>query len=287
MRWKVRDVGEAVRGSRLFMSLWRMRDSLGASAVGGYIWLEDRLEPKRLRLSVWFGVLVATTFGIGVARALQFPSDDLWKSGVGKALLIVSATTTAIASALILADYRSLVRSLAATDVLDRACRRLARFLVGELAVTNEQIGVHVWEIQGVWPVRHLTRIATSRPRRRPSTATWRKGKGAVGRCWKTGDDVLAEIGDLAGTEEDEFERLPPDRRFNLRWREFRRIRQYPTVLAVPLREGRTKRRRLGGVLSVDLRVPGRTADLEAVWLLNEDTVIDAILILCDDALAK
>jgi hypothetical protein len=271
--------------TRLYLWLWRRRDGLGNRLVKAYIWLEESLAPKRLRLSLLFGLVLVAGVGIALAKGLPFPSEAFWDHQYAKGLIVGGVVANGLASALLLADYRSLARAQATAEDLRVVCSDLATLVSQELSLDVTKIGVHVWEIHGIWPVRYLSRVASSLPKRRHAEIIWRKKKGAIGRCWKTHGDVYADIGDLMNVDEATLERLPPPARFHLRWREFSLTKKYPTIFAVPLREGRGARK-LGGVLSVDLRVPGRTADLQAFWEAQE-TKINNILALCDHALAR
>jgi hypothetical protein len=264
-----------------------MRDRLGGRFVSGYIRLEDRLEPKRLRLSLSLALVAAVAAGALTAKGLDFPSAHFWARSGAKALLVGAVFAQLVGTAVLIADYRNLVRSQSAKDVLAEACKTLATFVAEKLAIQPDEVGVHVWEIRGVWPVRYLSRIARSHPMRSETAIDWRKGVGAIGRCWKECEDTLADVGDLIDIDEATFEALPRRNRFNLRWRDFDRLKRYPTVLALRLHGDLRGARAIAGVLSVDLKVPGRKDDLKSLYDQHLDREIGAVLAVCNDALGN
>lgn len=273
--------------NRITLGLWRFRDAAGGRVVGTYISMEDRVAPKRLRLSFGFGLIVVAAAAVIGAKGISFPSAEFWNDDSGKVVLMGAVVANALGGLLLVADYRALVRAQNAADDLTEACRTLMDFVADRLEIAVGQVGVHVWEVRGIWPVRYLTRVATSQPRRPPTAINWRKRKGAIGQCWKHRDDILADVGHLADISESEFEALRPRERFNLRWREFDRVRMFPTVFAVRLSGRFRNARALAGVLSIDLKVAGRTQDLRALWEKHLDAEISDILATCNDALAR
>src|SRR5262249_42782483 len=147
--------------NRITLGLWRFRDAAGGRVVGTYISMEDRVAPKRLRLSFGVGLIVVAAAAVIGAKGISFPSAGFWNDDSGKVVLMGAVVANALGGLLLVADYRALVRAQNAADDLTEACRTLMDFVADRLEIAVGQVGVHVWEVRGIWPVRYLTRVAT------------------------------------------------------------------------------------------------------------------------------
>jgi hypothetical protein len=115
---------------------------------------------------------------------------------------------------------------------------------------------------------------------------TWRKGKGAIGRCWADDDEVLVNVeGELQSLTRDEFEALPRSDRYAMTWRELNATRTYSAIIATPLHGGPPGAPAFRGCLSIDVRAPGSYPVLVSAWTANSADYA-AILSVCDAAFA-
>lgn len=120
-------------------------------------------------------------------------------------------------------------------------------------------LGASAWMVQGFWPFSWLHRLGRERfsavpP---PSRIRWTKGKGHIGRCWETGQQVVANVKARDSEQQSissaaEWGALPQDRRMGMSFKEYERIRRkYGTVIAMPVTDGK-RGNRVVGVISLD-----------------------------------
>lgn len=101
--------------------------------------------------------------------------------------------------------------------------------------------GVQVFVVEGWWSKRHR-RVAKVRLAPVPSSGiSWSEGKGAIGRCWKTGAphfvDLAAHFAPYEGVgSEAEWNLIPSDDRYGLTFGDFQRLRgKYGFVAVTPI----------------------------------------------------
>jgi hypothetical protein len=154
---------------------------------------------------------------------------------------------------------------------------------VERLGIDMAKVGVHVWAVKGLKGFQYLDRRATFIiENRRPTQVLWRKGVGAIGLAWAEDEPIVASVEHLQqrGSSERLFLQVPRRDRFGFDWRDFKRSRQYRSILAVPLRGGGKVR----GCLSVDIQVDGQADRLDT---LMQDDKFNAVLVVCEAVLAK
>ena len=121
-------------------------------------------------------------------------------------------------------------------------------------SVPVTELAVHAWRKDG----KSLRRLASFRVARRQDAAVeWEKGKGAVGRCWETNMELVADLTDLnaaAAEGQAAFEQIPSDGRFGLTWSDYQHTSRYWSISVTPLRD---ERGRFIGCLSIDCTSQG------------------------------
>jgi len=240
--------------------------------------LDEALVRAAVRSSAWFArllrpgarliLLAASLFAAGaLMKEAEFPDAEIWDSGSAALYaLLACALVTYLGYALVTLGYE---RSLQARDdeaKLYRACRDVAALVERTTRLERDSVGVHVWTVKGLHGMQRLERRATFIPGDRPPTAiVWRKGKGAIGRCWERDEWVLApleEIQALAPTE-DAFGELDPEMTFSFTWSEFANTAHYKAILAWPLHGGPEAAPRFVGALSIDVQQNGAADELK------------------------
>jgi hypothetical protein len=234
------------------------------------VWLGSFLRP-----GAWLAAIVVAGSGIAqLLRAQEFPKASTWKPGTAGSMTLVGLGVGAIlAYLLVTLGYGRALKKSRQNALLNAVCKDAAALVVARTGLTYDVIGVHVWTIRGPFGFRHLERRAQFvLKRRRASPVTWRKGKGAMGICWKRNSAVVADVEELEGRcpAKAEFCALPRDGRWGLTWEEFRETRHYRAILSIPLRGGPQGAPRLRGVLSVDAQTDGHAQELR---LLCEDVL--------------
>jgi hypothetical protein len=237
-----------------------------------------------------FAIFVAASlFAMGaLMKEADFPREAVWENGspATYALLAVGAITY-LGYMLVVWGYRRTISASSIESQLYRACRDVASLVERTTKLPRETIGVHVWTVRGIRGVRRLERRATFVPGDRPPTAiVWRKGKGAIGRCWERDEWVLADLEGLQAEAPDEasFYALPAEERFFLTWPEFHSTDHYKAVLAWPLHGGPEAAPRVVGCLSVDVQEAGATDRLDT-FRETQRTLFGDHLALCETVL--
>jgi hypothetical protein len=190
----------------------------------------------------------------------------------------------AAAGALTLAYAFPRVRGRMEKDAeLREICINAAIPFAEALGLSPPELTVHIWEIRGVKGLRHLVRRAAFRLHDfEPASVIWRKGKGALGVCWKRERPYVVDIAVPDQAEDEQaFCALPEAERLGLTWSEFERLRHYRSTLVVPLR--RHPGSALWGILSVSSLVDGKVSDLVA---LNNSQRFKDVLSICKAAVA-
>jgi hypothetical protein len=248
----------------------------------GLSWLGKLLRPGAF---ITLAVVLAYNAASQMANYHVF-SVNWWKPGnTGGIVLLCLGIASAVAYGLVVWGYgRSLKKANVRDDLFD-ACRGLADFITSKTSIAASDVGVHVWEREGLVGLQHLVSIKTYRTAPRPPTDIhWSKGKGALGRCWEDGQTKFADLGPLhakATNPTDFCDKLDPDDRWGLTWDEFDRTRQYAAVLATPIRKHGVR-----GCLSVDVRKPSSGTELRGLWNDPEHTAaIDAYVSMVYEAL--
>jgi hypothetical protein len=241
----------------------------------------ERLDERLVRLAVKVnsvlrkllrpGALVigiaVSLFGTGaLMKQSDFPNRGIWNPGSAALTVLIACGVVAyIGYVLVVWGYARSLASREQEAQLYRACRDVASLVERHTSLNRDNIGVHVWTVRGMPGVRRLERRETFVPGDRPPTAiTWRKGKGAIGRCWARGEWVLADLERLQDLARNEaaFHALPRDETFRLTWSEFISTDHYKAILAWPLYGGPEAAPKVVGCLSVDVQETGAAAQL-------------------------
>jgi hypothetical protein len=142
-----------------------------------------------------------------------------------------------------------------------------------------------MWEVRRGWPGwRHI--FGSLRERRLPRfellehagywavqrpiinrAVRWTFGKGVNGLCWKEGQDVRGDLGDLhklGDKGKKEFSKVDADGRLRLTWGEWDgNAKRYWTIYATPLADNR---RRFVGCLSIGCTKKGSAKAIDKAW---------------------
>jgi hypothetical protein len=248
--------------------------------------LSSLLRPGSL--VILFAVAL-TGVGLGFKEA-EFPKSSIWEPGEPALVaLVILGAISYLGSALVIVGYRRSLRRSDQDSRLYRICRDVAALVERKAAgLGRDDIAAHIWTVRGLPGVRRLERRATFLPGDRQSTAIlWRKGKGAIGRCWETNQPQLADLEDLAALAPDEqsFYALPPDQRYHFTWEEFRATEHYKAIAVWPLHDHK-KTWRVIGCLSVDVQAAGAAAELDRVRAVHRAD-LSAHLDLCEAVLSR
>jgi hypothetical protein len=235
-------------------------------------------------------LIIVTITGIGVVlREAGLPKASWWNSeSIPTYILAVLAALTYVGYCLVVIGY---VRTLKRRDQNARlytACRDVATLVHGETDIERENIGVHVWTVEGLPGIRRLERRATFLPLNRPpSPITWRKGKGVLGQVWQRDEWILADLEAMAAARtETEFYAIPRENRFFFNWHDAKATRHYKAALVWPLHGGPENAPRVVGCLSVDVQEDGAVEALDVLW---ETCHVDlnAHIALCEEILRR
>jgi len=285
------DLTRCCRSARVGATLTKDCDTLSPS---------ERISLWGIRFRRWLGGIVRRFLRPGSAvvaavdavyaisqilREEEVPSASAWKvpHPLGW-LLAVSGGIALVGTLLVFLGFDRVLRRTSKDDELLVACKGVWRLAVEKLGLPMDKVGVHVWSVRGIKGFRYLSRRATFviRPRRRSAHIIWRKGKGAIGIAWDEDEGIIANVENLQarGPSQRLFCAIPRRDRFGLGWHEFRRMRHYRGILAVPLRV----RGDVRGCLSVDIQVDGRADDLDT---LATDEGFADVLRVCEAVLEK
>jgi hypothetical protein len=213
-------------------------------------------------------------------------SAPWWKlPRAGGIILLILGITSSLAYSLVVYGYARTLKADTHKEDLYWACSALTHYIAANTTIAHESIGVHAWKPKGLFGVRRLVRIQSYRTARRPPTSiTWTKGKGALGRCWAEGQTKLVNLEPIhkkAKTKQDFCEKLDSEERWGFSWSDFQTTQTYAAILATPIMKNGFR-----GCLSVDVRKPGHARELQRLW--NDpahNRVIDAHLDICYKAL--
>jgi hypothetical protein len=258
--------------------------ALVRAAVKGHAWFSKLLRPGA------FIILVAASlFGAGaLMKEAEVPNKEAWDSGSAALyVLLACGLVTYLGYVLVIWGYRRSLRARDEEGQLYRACRDVAALVERTTNLQRDNIGVHVWTVRGMPGVRRLERRATFVPGERPPTAiVWRKGKGAIGRCWERDEWILANLEQLQARapNEQEFGKLPREETFFFTWPEFASTDHYKAILAWPLHAGPEAAPSVVGCLSIDVQEVGATGQLDT-FRKNQRAVFAAHLAVCEAVL--
>lgn len=243
---------------------WRehVDEALVRAAVKVSASLARLLKPGALVIG-----LAVSLFGTGLLmKQSDFPDKDRWEPGSPTSYALIAWGVVAyLGYVLVIWGYVRLLTAREQEAQLYRACRDVASLVERHTSLSRDSIAVHVWVVRGLPGVRRLERRATFVPGDRPPTAiVWRKGKGAIGRCWARREWVLADLERLQTLAPDEpaFHALSKEERFFFTWPEFLSTDHYKAILAWPLYGGPEAAPRAVGCLSIDVQESGATAQL-------------------------
>jgi hypothetical protein len=117
---------------------------------------------------------------------------------------------------------------------LEDSCKPLLQIAANDTQLDVLSLGVHVWRVSG--DNNHLVRVADYKVHsRQPSGITWTRGKGAIGRCWRDGIELVVDTTHLQPLDGQAFMALDDDTRLGFTYSEFRRISAYVAVWATPM----------------------------------------------------
>jgi hypothetical protein len=242
----------------------RARDAL----IGLWSWVSGKGRAL-LRPGAGLTGLAVAVFGVANIVKSQGPSAELWKAGEwGAWLLIVSGTFATLGYFLVTWGYSRRLMTEESEAALYKTCRSIARAVSQTTKINQDRVGVHVWAVAGPPGLRHLVRrvkygsVVVERPE---SGVTWRRGRGALGICWRTETQDVWDLEDLqsrAPTRQAFCVSLTPDERMGLTWSEFSNTKHYTAVWVQPIfKSGGGSR--ITGCLSVDIvEVPGAAEKL-------------------------
>lgn len=205
---------------------------------------------RRLRRG-WLSVPLA------MGAALTLVELELWKPPVWGLFLLISAIPLTALVDSIVQGRRERTIGETRDDEIDRlkACVALAAEIHEYTQIDLTIIGVSVWGIhtpgRGMVgrPVAEpslyrLTRFRVS-AHPTPSDASWTRGRGVIGRCWRDEDVAFKDWTSLQDTyagatsmSESRWSALSEERRWGFERSQFLSgIRKYAQVLAVPIKD--------------------------------------------------
>jgi hypothetical protein len=252
-------------GARVQSELLMRRDALGEWRVRTWARLSataDRLTRPASRVLAFLVVLYGAAT---LSRGQRWP-DWLWTSRFATPAYVVLGAVTTLGYLLVTWRFGTLLRRADEDQQLYSACRDIARFVIDNSSIASKTLGVHVWEVGGPRFARRLRRRATFRPvGHQPLPIVWRKGKGAIGRCWADGGTFVLDLEQRLRMAPDQaaFERLNEEERMGLKWREFEASRHYRAVYVTPLYGGAEGAPTIAGCISIDVQEDGKAGELE------------------------
>jgi len=234
------------------------------------------------------GLLVVVYGAEQLARSENVP-EGFWKAGqIGRPIFVATAVAATAFSFIMATSYARTLKHAEQDARLGAVCRDVARVVVKHTSLSHEVLGVHVWTVAGPPLARYLRRRTTFRPLGRQKLAiTWRKGKGAIGRCWTTERAAVVDIDALMrlAPDEEHFCKLPSPQRLGMTWDELQKAKHYRAIWTVPLMAGPEAGKRFRGCLSVDVQARGKADELKAAIAAHEDE-LNPVLDTCEAALA-
>ena len=254
--------------------------------MGFYARAIEMLEAATGPTSFVVAALVLVQGGVLVAEEQGWPKK-FWKSDTGTAIFVCVVVVTSVAYFVVTFRFARLVDRGRQDQRLFSACRDIANLVSRVTTVPHQKIGVHVWSIMGPPSAKHLVRRANFRAvGHRRLSITWRKGKGAIGRCWATGETFVADLEALEarGADETRFCALPAETRFEMTWQEFQAGRRYRAIYVTPLRAGPPSAQRIRGCLSIDIQENGKAEELEHK-LIEHEAELAPLLNICEQVL--
>jgi hypothetical protein len=264
-----------------------VRDAIADLVVKVCVRVGARAEHARLKSSLWFLWVSVVYVVASGARALEQPEAALWSTTPAKIGLLLGSTVVGAGYVVFFRDYRRLNSNAEGEIAIYKACERLAQYVLENSTIGPGGLGVHVWEVSGRWPFRHLARRRAYWPedsRLAVAPIIWRKGKGVIGTAWKADQETFADLDGWAAITRDTFEALPRGDRYGMRWSEVWHTRRFRAIAAFPLHGGPSAAPRVIGCVSVDVTEPGKGDELKIVCTTG--TAVQSILALCEDVFA-
>lgn len=257
----------------------RASESLIRLVVRGKARLARFLRPGSTVL-----LIAVTVTGVGVVlKELGIPDSGYWRTrGPWSISLGVLASACYLGYALVVIGYRRTLKRSDQDTRLYAICRDVAMLFESEGRFDRSKIGVHVWAVSGLPGIRRLERRATFLfVERSPTSITWSKGKGVLGRTWERDEWILADLEPLGHAKnEEEYYAIPKEDRFSFSWHEAKATSQYMAALVWPLHGGPENAPHVIGCLSVDVQEEGAVDALGAVWV-DKRQDIDAHIATC------
>jgi len=217
-------------------------------------------------LGALLAAVAAVALGLNATKAVTLPRTWLVACVVTSAAL---AAVTTIGGAWGEWRERRMGRRRELTEITLNATIWAVVDQVGSLDF--RELGIAAYRVDHAWwsPWRlRLQRVHRVRASRRPvsSDVAWRPGKGVIGRCVTQGEVVAVDLAqlyaELGRPGEQEWARLPPERRLGLSYAEYLDLRdKYAVVVASPIIDDSGPRSRVVGCLALD-GPAGRLADL-------------------------
>jgi hypothetical protein len=242
---------------------------------------------KQLRPGTSLAGGVLLIYGVGTyLRDQEIPDAATWARGTTASIAWTTAgILAAVTSFLVLMGYRRLLRIKKEEETLYSACQSALRVVHTATEIPYTQLGAHVWTITGFPFGRHLVRRATYLPDSRPqSNVRWVKGRGAIGKCWQSGEEAVEDLEVFDGLSEQEFCDLPRATRLGLSWTDFKKSDHYRAIWVTPIYKGPDRSRKLGGCMSVEV-VRQNGAAQKLLMATDNNVEIGRVLAVCDGVL--
>jgi hypothetical protein len=263
-----------------------IRERISLALIGPGCWFMNFLRRAQKPGAAITAALVATSAFVGLARELSWPHKSWWASGsVAVWVFFTLYGLTSLGSLFVAGAFWRLLKKPNRQIQFQRAAQGLATLVSEGLELPHEAVGVNIWLIKGMKGFRRLVREASVGVPRNPTPITWTKGKGIIGQAWSRNTIRFADLDEVRALNPTEADwcSLTREERFRLSWSEMSETRRYRAVLAIPLRRHKFGRYRVRGVAAIDLLVPGRALDLNALHDLPE---VRAIRRTCEAAFA-
>jgi hypothetical protein len=262
----------------------KLCDLLIADYARGAKAIETLLRPGSL-----VALIAVALYGAGqIMEARDFPKATTWETDApaSTALVVVGVVAT-LSTLLVIIGYRQALKREREQKKLSAVCRDVWRIVHNATGIPSDFLGVHAWVITGFPGGRHLVARTKFMPIERPSAPVkWRRGKGAIGKCWDLEREFLADLEPLhaLGPNEQQFCELGRDERIGLCWQDYQRTKEYRAIWVRPILKGPQANRKVAGCVSVDVVDYDSAAEkLENTMTTNRDLL--PVWAFCDSVL--
>jgi len=206
----------------------------------------------------WFLMLVGMIFAVGMlSKQVGWPPELWQRYGTQLSLGLFALGLPAQVGLMWRSfQYIRLKREQAQLRIINELCNLLlVQFATALPAIPALALGVNVWVVKGAFGWKRLRKATSFRMfRANESAIEWTRGKGAIGRCWKSETDRffdLRELNEAAVSAGDTaYGGLPEELTLGLSWEEWQKTRQFNAIYTWALREER--KGKFVGCLSLD-----------------------------------